>query len=307
MTPTTAFVFPGGGSQVSDPVGPFHEAWPEVERAIERLDSEAVRSLLFEASEQRLNELLNMHLVVVASGYVVADAVIERFGVEPDFVAGHSVGHFTALPVAGALAPDVALSFVSERSESMLESATGRGPGKMVAVLLVDSATIEDVVRDLDGVAVAAYNSPKQTVISGRTDAVDEACERLQDDHGPVRTVELDVEIAAHSPLVEDAEEQVEAALEDLALSDPDIPVVSDRTGEPYETAAVARRDLSNQITSPVQWQSIVETFVERGVERVVEFPPAGVLTDFVSRTAPELETIPLEEPDDARGVFGDT
>lgn len=303
---TTAFVFPGGGSQVANPVGPFHEAWPEVARAVDRLDSEGIGSLLFDADGERLNELLNMHRAVMASGFVVAEAVTERFGVEPDVVAGHSTGHLTALPVAGALPPADALAFVTERSRSMLASADRHGPGKMVAVLLVDGDTIEDVVDDVEGVAVAAYNSPRQTVVSGTTDAVDTACERLEEDHGPARTVELDVEVAAHSPVVADAAAWAERALSDLALSDPEVPVVSDRTGEVYETAAVARRDLSAQIVSPVQWLSVVETLVERGVDRVVEFPPAGVLTDFVSRTAPEVEAIALSGPDTASEVFGD-
>lgn len=303
MSGKTAFVFPGGGSQVSNPLDGFYEAWPEVERAIERLDDEDIRTLLFEADEEALNELLNMHRAVMASGYVVADAVTERFDVEPDVVAGHSTGHLTALPIAGAITPAEALEFVTGRSRSMIESADVRGPGKMVAVLLTESESIEDVVTKIEGVSIAAYNAPKQTVISGKSSAVDTACERLRE-NGPARTVELDVELAAHSSVVEGAVDWAEQELVDLSVSNPAVPVVSDVTGERYEEIAVARRDLPRQIVAPVQWMSIVETFEEMGVERVVEFPPAGVLTDFVSQITSNIEAISLTDPDVAREVF---
>lgn len=307
MTPETAFVFPGGGSQVSNPLEEFHGVWPEVASSIDRLNDDEVRRLLFEADEETLGDPLNMHRVVMASGFVVADAVTERFGVEPDVVAGHSTGHLTALPVAGVLSPADALEFVTGRSRAMKSSAEARGPGKMVAVLLVDSGTVTDVVSGVEGVSIAAYNSPGETVISGRAEAVDVACDRLRVEHDPVRTTELDVELAAHSSVVAGAVEWAERALESAELADPTVPVVSDVTGECYETSAVARRDLPRQIVSPVRWRSIVETIDAMGVERVVEFPPASVLTDFVSRMELDVTVIALTDPDTARGLFHDT
>lgn len=304
MTPTTAFVFPGGGSQVSDPIGEFHDAWPAVDRAIERLNDPDVRELLFESDREELDALLPMHRTVFAASYAVADAVTERFDVEPDVVAGHSTGHITALPVAGAVPPSEAMAFVTERSRAMLESATERGPGKMVAVLLTDGETVEAVVDAIEGASVAAFNAPNQTVVSGRAGAVEEACELLEAEFGPVRTTELDVEIGAHSPAVAGAVDWAADAVKDLALSDSDVPIVSDVTGEPYESADVARRDLPEQIAAPVQWHSIVETLDSMGVDRVVEFPPAGVLSSLVQATAPDLQAIELTDPGVAEEVF---
>jgi len=306
MSPKTAFVFPGGGSQVAQPIKPFHETWNGIDRAIDRLEDPDIRQLLLDAGAEELDELLNMHRALLATGYTVAEAVQHRFDVRPDVVAGHSTGHVTALAVAGAIPPDAALEFISGRSRSMKASAEDRGSGKMVAVLLAESGTVETVVSDIDDLSIAAYNTPRQTVISGHPDAVDTACDRLETDHGPVRTVELDVELGAHSPMVAGAREWARGATAELSLSDPAVPVVSDYTGEPYETAAEARRQLPEQIVSPVQWQSIVESFEELGVTRVVEFPPAGVLTEFVSNTSPEMSTVQLANPATARSVFDD-
>jgi [acyl-carrier-protein] S-malonyltransferase len=306
MSDSVAFVFPGGGSQKATPIDEFRDAWPEIESSVARLDDEETRRLLFRADADALDRLENMHRVVMGAGFAVARAVVERFDVEPDVVAGHSTGHLTALPVAGALAPADALEFVVGRSRAMKASASARGPGRMVAVLLVDSETVASVVDAVDGASVAAFNAPKQTVISGRSAAVDTACERLESDCRPVRTVRLDVELAAHSPVVAEASEWVADATERFGFADPTVPVVSDLTGEVYDRSAVAERDLPEQVVSPVRWTAVVETLAEMGVDRVVEFPPAGVLTDFVSKTEPEMTATALASPDVAETLFDD-
>lgn len=307
MNGKTAFVFPGGGSQEPRALDPFAEQWPEIERLLHRYDHDGLESLLFEADADALNDLVNMHRALVATGLVVADVVRTRFDAEPDVVAGHSLGHVTALPVAGMLSPADAIEFAAERGRALALGEERAGPGKMVAVTLPSPETIESVVEDIDGVSVGVYNGPRQTVVSGHEEAVEAARERIDAAVGRVRMKELDVATASHSPVMEPAVERLREAVDETDFDDPDAPIVSDVTGERYDTATATRAQLPKQLVEPVRWQSVVETLEATGVERVVEFPPGdGVLADLVSRIAPELESVAISEPADAEEVFAD-
>lgn len=307
MTGDTAFIFPGGGSQEPNALDPFAEEWPEIESTLHRFDHDGLESLLFEADADALNDLTNMHRAVVATGFVVADAVRERFDIEPDVVAGHSLGHVTALPVAGMLSPTDAIEFAAERGRALALGEERAGPGKMVAVTFPSPETVEDAIDDVDGVSVGVYNGPRQTVVSGHEDAVETARERIDAAVDRVRMKELDVATASHSPVMEPAVERLRNAVGETEFADPEVPIVSDVTGEPYDAATATREQLPKQLVEPIQWQSIVETLEETGVERVVEFPPGGgILADLVSRIAPELEVVAITEPADAREVLAD-
>lgn len=177
----------------------------------------------------------------------------------------------------------------------------------MVAVTLPAPEAVEEVVEDVDGVSVGVYNGPRQTVVSGHESAVETARERLTQSLDRVRTTELDVATASHSPVMEPAAERFESVVAETAFADPEVPVVSDVTGDPYRDAATARDQLPKQLVESIRWQSVVETLGELGVERVVEFPPGGgVLADLVARIDPELEAVALTDPTDARRAFAD-
>lgn len=299
----TAFVFPGQGGQRPGMVEPFYDAWPEVRSRLDRLADDELESLLFEVDASTLGETVNTQQAVFATSFVVAEAFEERTGVTPDVVAGHSFGHISAATETGILDPEQALSFVRERGRVMAEAESKAGPGAMCAVLLADPETVEEVVADFDGVAVASYNCPRQTVVSGRAENVVAATDRIAETASRSRVIELDVGGAFHSPVMGPATDPFEEYLADASLADPDVPVVSDVTGEAYERGEVAREQFVEQLTSPVRWVRVVETLRERGVERVVVLPPAEELATLVKRTTDELDVVALDAPDAAELV----
>lgn len=303
---TTAFVFPGQGSQTPGMAEDFYEEWPEMRRSFSRLNDAAerdLRELCFGATAETLTRTRHTQPAVYAVGAAVAAAVTDRYDIRPDVVAGHSLGHFTAAASADLYAATDGMALVSKRGAAMEEAGRDAGPGKMVAVLFADPAVVEDVCGNTEGVSVAAYNTPNQTVVSGFSDAVEAACDRI-DERTRARFRELNVGAAFHSPVMASAVDAITTALEDTPMKSARLPIVSDVTGEPYTAPETARRDLTAQVLSPVDWRAVVDTFDERGVDRIVEFPPAGTLGRFVSRIDDEATVVTLETPEDAEDAF---
>jgi len=302
---TTAFLFPGQGSQTPGMGRPFYGEWPEVRAAFDRIEDRVacpVTDLCLHAGETRLRRPQYTQPAVFAVGLAVATAVSERYAVRPDLVAGHSLGHLTAAAHAGLFATDDGGRLVARRGAAMERVARIEGPGEMVAVLLAAPDAVREACAAVDGAAVAAYNTDRQTVVSGRTEAVAAVREALDD---PVRVRDLDVGAAFHSPVMEQAVDPVAAALRETPMDCAEVPVVSDVSAEAYERPETARPELIDQVLAPVDWVGVVETLRERGVDRVVEFPPAGSLSAFVSRTAPEIAVDSIETPADAAALFG--
>jgi [acyl-carrier-protein] S-malonyltransferase len=303
---STAFVFPGQGCQHPGMGRPFYDAWPEMRDRFDAVDAALdvdLHALCFDGPAERLQRPENTQPAMLALGASVAHAVFERFDVRPAYVAGHSLGHFTALTAADvADAPQLA-SVVRQRGEHMRRAEARDGPGKMVAVLLADPEEVAAVCDEHDGVGVALYNGPSQTVVSGRVDAVDAALDELAD-RARVRSRELDVGAAFHSPVMASAVDPVADLMTDVTFREATTPVVSDVSGRVYTDSAVATADLASQITSSVDWMSVAETLADRGVDRYVEFPPAGTLTSLVERIQPDATVVGLESPADAHEAF---
>ncbi|GAB3035699.1 ACP S-malonyltransferase [Natronobiforma cellulositropha] len=295
----TAFVFPGQGSQTRRPIEAFLESWPEAEAALERLEeSAAIRELLECDDPEVLRETVHTQQSVLAAGIVVYEAVRERYGLVPDVVAGHSLGHITAATAAGVFTPDDAIALVGERGRAMATAEATDGPGTMLAVLFADVDHVETVLADYPSVAVASYNAPRQMVISGAEPAVYDAAEAIESGAGRARCVELEVASAFHSPVMDSAVDPFERRLEATRFADPERPVVSDVTGEVYEHASVARQAFADQLTAPVRWTAVTEALADRGIERVVELPPAGTLAGLLERSPFEFDVVALERPE---------
>lgn len=302
----TAFVFPGQGSQEPGMGRAFVDAWPEARAAFDRLDAAADRdlwALCFGDDADRLRRTEHTQPAVYAVGVAVAAAVRERYGVAPALVAGHSLGHFTAAAHAGLFDPVDGLALVTRRGMAMATAGRADGPGRMVAVLFADPEAVAAACDAVDGASVAAYNTPRGTVVSGREDAV-AAVEDQITDRGRARFTDLDVGAAFHSPVMASAVDGVAAALADAPMAAASTPIVSDVSGRAYTDPAVACEELAAQVRAPVDWTGTVATLVDRGIERFVEFPPAGTLTRFVSRIEPDTEAVALADPDDAAALF---
>jgi len=297
---TTAYVFPGQGSQTPGMGRAFHEAWPATRTRFDDLAAATdldLRRLCFEADEGTLRATANTQPAVYATSVAAYAGAVERAG-EPDYVAGHSLGHLTAATVAGAIEPRDGLDLVRRRGELMARTARRDGPGTMVAVLLADPSVVTAACEAVEGASVAAYNAPRQTVVSGTGAAVERVKSGIED-RTRARFADLDVGAAFHSPVMEAAAGPFAAALDGTRFDRGAIPVCSDVSTDVYADPAVARRDLAAQVTAPVDWVGVVDTLTGRGVDRFVEFPPAGALVDLVERIVPDAEAVALDAPED--------
>jgi [acyl-carrier-protein] S-malonyltransferase len=214
---------------------------------------------------------------------------------KPAFVAGHSMGEFSALVAAGALSFEDGLRLVRQRGR-LMQQAGERYPGGMAAVLGLERAPLEEVcatARERTGayVGVANDNCPGQIVISGTIDALERAT-RIAEELGAKRVIRLQVSIAAHSPLMNEAAEAFRQVLDNTPLRRPHISIVANATAGPLTEPAAIRDALGEQLTSPVRWTESVEWMVAHGVECFVEVGPKKVLTGLLRRIAPAAEGI---------------
>lgn len=199
---------------------------------------------------------------------------LREAGVEPDVVAGHSLGEYAAAHAAGSLGLEDAIGLVTERDRLMNEAAKNN-PGGMVALIGADPREVVQAAEEVEGVVVAAnFNTPRQTVISGEDEALEAVGERVGG-----RKVRLNVAGAFHSPLMLEAATAMEALLSQVAVQDPRVPMVGATDGSVLATAADVQLALRNQMLSPVRWVAVVERFTSLGVEEIVEAGEDGTLT----------------------------
>ena len=214
-------------------------------------------------------------------------------GVEPDVVAGHSLGEYAAAHAAGSLGLRDGVRLVAERDRLMNEAAR-ENPGGMVALIGADPLEVSRATEEADGVVVAAnFNTPRQTVLSGEADALEVVAGRVGG-----RKVRLEVAGAFHSPLMLEASSALGAMLSGVALDDPKVPMVSAADGAILATADDVRLALRNQMLSAVRWVAVIERFLELGVEEIIEAGRDGTLTrmlrdfrlrELTGRTAEEV------------------
>jgi [acyl-carrier-protein] S-malonyltransferase len=196
---------------------------------------------------------------------------------QPDMVAGHSLGEFSALVAADSLSFEEGLRLVSARANAM-QKACELQPSTMAAVLGLDNDVVERICEDTEGIVVAAnYNCPGQLVISGEVPAVEAACRALSD-AGARRALVLPVGGAFHSPLMEPAREELAKAIEEADLRAPRCPIYQNVSASPTSDTAVIRKQLVAQLTAPVKWTQTMEAMIGDGATEVIEVGPGKVL-----------------------------
>ena len=211
----------------------------------------------------------------------------KALGVKPDAVAGHSLGEFSALVVAGALSFEDGLRLVSKRAMAM-QKACEAVPGTMAAILGLDDAKVEEACASIDGVVVAAnYNCPGQLVISGSVEAVDAACAKLKE-AGAKRALRLPVGGAFHSPLMEPAKVELEKAINEAPFQAPVCPIYQNVDAKPQTDPATIKANLIAQLTAPVRWTYIVKNMLADGVTEFTELGPGNVLQGLIKKVNPE-------------------
>lgn len=300
-----AYLFPGQGSQVVGMGQALAETYPVAAATFAEADDVlgfTLSDLCFHGPEEALNSTINTQpalLVTSMAAWRAAEAVL---GALPpaQFVAGHSLGEYSALVAAGALEFADAVRLVRRRGEVMGQ-ADDLQPGGMAAILALDNAAVEQIVADAAAqtggvVQVANYNSPGQVVISGDLPALAVAME-LASARGARKVVRLPISIAAHSALMAPAARAMGAALANVSVRQPQVPVIGNITAQPLQQAADIRHELVEQLTAGVRWDQSVRTMAEAGVTAFVEFGSGTVLTALVKRIAPQPARLNVGDP----------
>ena len=308
---TTAFIFPGQGSQSVGMGKALADASPAAREIFEEVDEalgEKLSRLMFDGPEDQLTLTANAQPAIMASS-LAALAVLEKEGglrlsEKAGFVAGHSLGEYSALAAAGALPLAETARLLRLRGEAM-QAAMAPGEGAMAAILAL---TIDDVraiaaeAAEGEVCAIANDNAPGQVVVSGHKAAVERAMV-LAKAKGARMTVLLPVSAPFHCPLMAPAAQAMEKALETAPLAAPLVPLYANVTAAPVADPAEIRRLLVVQVTGTVRWRESVEAMAAAGVTRMVELG-GKVLGPMVKRIAPDIQNLSIQKPDDIEAVL---
>jgi [acyl-carrier-protein] S-malonyltransferase len=298
---SVAFVFPGQGSQQVGMGRALAEAFPESRQVFEEADSAVgfrLARLCFDGPEADLQLTANTQPAILATSIAALRPLVAR-GVRPAWVAGHSLGEYSALVAAGALALADAVRTVRRRGQYMQE-AVPVGVGAMAAILGLDLPSIETACREAaegEVVSPANVNSPGQVVIAGHAAAVDRASERCKA-AGAKRAVRLPVSAPFHCALMKPAQDRLAPDLAGLAFDDPAVPVVNNADARVVRDAASCRDGLVRQVSGAVRWQDSVELLAREGVTTVVEVGPGTVLGGLVRKIARGVRVLNVDSPE---------
>lgn len=294
-----AYVFPGQGSQVVGMGKDLYDNFPSVKAIFDAADEAlgySLSKICFEGPEEALKQTLNAQPAILTVSYACLVAAREANGdgaLPPaSYVAGHSVGEYTALAAAGVLTFATALKLARERGRLMQEAGAKR-PGTMAAVLGVDESELNKVCAGA-GVVIGNVNCPGQLVISGDKDKVEGAVSLIQAKKG--RAIPLAVSAAFHSPLMAPAIPGMKAAFASANFIKARVPVVANTTAVAVETPDAIKDELISQITSCVQWQKSVEFMVSKGVNTFIEMGPGRVLTGCIKRINRDVKTVNISD-----------
>ena len=283
-----AYVFPGQGSQFT---GMGKDLYENSERAKALFDKAneilgfSITDIMFEGSAEELKQTIVTQPAVFLHSVILAEVL----GVEPQAVAGHSLGEFSALVVAGALSFEDGLRLVAKRAMAMQKCCEAQ-PGAMAAILALEDEVVEQICDQTEGVVVAAnYNCPGQLVISGASESVDAACEKLKA-AGARRALRLPVGGAFHSPLMEAAREELEQAIAEVEFHTPKCPIYQNVDAKPQSDPEQIKQNLIAQLTAPVRWTQIMREMVADGVDSFVELGPGAVLQGMIKKLGAQVE-----------------
>ena len=279
-----AFVFPGQGAQF---VGLGKDLYDNVPLAKELFDRAneilgfPITDIMFAGTDEQLKQTKVTQPAIFLHSVILARSLGDAF--KPDMAAGHSLGEFSALVAAGALGFEDGLKLVSKRAMAM-QKACEQNPSTMAAIIALPDEKVEEICASVDGVVVPAnYNCPGQLVISGTNEAIDEACAKLTA-AGAKRALKLNVGGAFHSPLMEPARVELEAAIAAAPFAKPVCPVYQNVDAKPHTDPAEIRANLIAQLTSPVRWTQIVQNMLADGATSFTELGPGSVLQGLIKK-----------------------
>jgi len=286
-----AYIFPGQGAQF---VGMGKDLYEKSEKARELFERAneilgfRITEIMFNGTDEDLKQTKVTQPAIFLHSVILAKVLGDDF--QPEMVAGHSLGEFSALVSAGALSFEDGLKLVAARANAM-QKACEIQPSTMAAILGLDDFTVEDICQRISDVVVPAnYNCPGQLVISGTIAGVDKACEELTA-AGAKRALKLNVGGAFHSPLMEAARRELEHAIVNMEIKEPVCPIFQNIDAKPYKEPALIKHNLIAQLTGAVRWTQTVQHMIDYGATSFTEVGPGNVLQGLVKKVDRAMPT----------------
>lgn len=287
-----AYIFPGQGAQFTGMGKDLYESSDLAKTLFEKANEILgfhITDLMFEGTAEDLKQTKVTQPAVFLHSVILAKTMGDVF--QPNMVAGHSLGEFSALVANGVLSFEDGLQLVYKRALAM-QKACEIAPSTMAAVLGLEDSKVEEVCSAIDGIVVAAnYNCPGQLVISGATSAVEEACVKMKE-AGAKRALVLPVGGGFHSPMMEPAREELAVAIEKTIFSTPICPIYQNVTASAVSDPKLIQQNLITQLTSPVRWTQSVQQMIADGATLFTEVGPGKVLVGLVNKIDKTVETI---------------
>ena len=290
-----AFVFSGQGAQYSGMGKELYNSSQSAKSVYDMADSirKGTSNQCFEGTAEELCQTVNTQPCVFTADLAAARALVEK-GIKPDCVAGFSLGEIAAIAFCGMLSDEEAFKLVCKRGD-LMDKAANANPGVMVAVLKLPAETVEEICKKFDKTYPVNYNSAAQTVVATTDENAEKLCEAVKEAGGTAK--KLAVSGAFHSPFMAGAANGLAEYLKNVEFSEPEIPIYSNYTAQPYEGDYKAL--VKAQVENPVRWQKIVENMVESGVDTFIEVGVGKTLMNLIKRINPDVKKFKFEVPSD--------
>jgi len=297
----TAIIFPGQGSQYVGMGLEFSRQFAKAEQLFQQADQlfgYSLSQVIFEGPEEKLRLTENTQPAILLVSIAIWEVVQEEMGISADYMAGHSLGEYSALSAAGSISFADALNLVRNRGQFM-EEAVPNGTGTMAAIMGMEQKALEAICQEMTNqghsVQLANLNTPSQIVISGTSKGVELAGEAAKE-QGARRVIPLSVSGPFHSRLMQPAKDKLESLVYKTEVKEAKVPVVMNVNAKPETNPQTIKQNLVEQVVSPVLWTDTIQMMIDNGVDRFIEIGPGKVLSGLVKKINRRVHTFAIED-----------